>query len=182
MDLENANEENVQVKELLLKQQKRNEKLVSSKRALQKEMTKVKKEQFNSFNTINKQETLINQLNDQIDIHKKEILNLEQLQSLLESDSIVTFENGKYVSEVRETIMALVTQYNVSLTKVNDVIRIVMKNLADKQLGRLPSAGVKSGTSKYHSHYQGFQVSLKSGQTISLGMSEVGGCRYSYII
>ena len=50
----------MQVKELSLKQQESDEKLVFSKRALQKEMTKVKKEQLNSFKTINEQETLIN--------------------------------------------------------------------------------------------------------------------------
>ena len=59
-NLKNANEGNVQVKELSLKQQESNEKLVFSKCALQKEMTKVKKEQLNFLKTINEQETLIN--------------------------------------------------------------------------------------------------------------------------
>ena len=31
------------------------------------------------------------------------------------------------------------------------------------------------GTSKFHKHYQGFQVTTTEGQTLSLGMLEMGG-------
>jgi hypothetical protein len=50
---------------------------------------------------------------------------------------------GKYNDEIRETIMALVTQFGVSLNKVNGVIQTVVQKITGKTLSRLPSAGVK---------------------------------------
>jgi len=133
---------------------------------------------------------------------------LNQLIDILNDDEIVTFENGRYCDEVRETIMELLS-LNVSMNKVNDVIHTVIQKLTKKSVGRLPSNAVKSrlllearhlahvqvaeamleggvdglkgnclhgdGTSKYHRHYQNFQITLASGQTLSLGLKELAG-------
>ena len=42
---------------------------------------------------------------------------------------MTTFENGKYVDEVQEVIMDLLA-LNVSMSKVNEVIRTVLHKLA----------------------------------------------------
>ena len=74
---------------------------------------------------------------------KEKNKELEQLSCLLEDDTISTFEDGKYVNEIREVIMELLTT-NVSMNKVNDVIRIVLKKLSGKSILRLPSKAVHS--------------------------------------
>ena len=139
---------------------------------------------------------------------EREKNELNQFIDLLNDDEIVTFENGKYCDELRETIMELLS-LNVSMNKVNEVIKTVINKLTNKSIGRLPSNAVKSrllvearhlaylhvaeemlkegvdgytgnclhgdGTSKYHRHYQNFQITLSSGQTLSLGLREIGG-------
>ena len=130
---------------------------------------------------------------------KEKNKELEQLTCLLEDDTISTFEDGKYVDEVREVIMELLAM-NVSMSKVNEVIRTVLKKLTGKSLSRLPSKAVHSrllveakhladvqlgramledadpsqvvgntlhgdGTTKYHRHYQDFEVTTPSCQT-----------------
>ena len=55
-------------------------------------------------------------------MNNNKISELEQLNILLESDQVLTFENGRYINEVRECIMALLTKCNVSMNKVNNVI------------------------------------------------------------
>lgn len=133
---------------------------------------------------------------------------LEQLTCLLEDETISTFEDGKYVDEVREVIMDLLAM-NVSMSKVNEVIRTVLKKLTGKSLSRLPSKAVHSrllveakhladvqlgramleeadpsqvvgntlhgdGTTKYHRHYQDFEITTPSCQTYSMGLLELG--------
>ena len=68
---------------------------------------------------------------------------LNQLVDILNDDEIVTFENGRYCNEVRETIMELLS-LNVSMNKVNEVIHTVIQKLTKKSVGRLPSNAVKS--------------------------------------
>jgi len=74
---------------------------------------------------------------------KEKNKELEQLTYLLEDDTISTFEDGKYVDEVREVIRELLAM-NVLMSKVNEVIRTVLKKLAGKSLSRLPSKAVLS--------------------------------------
>ena len=97
---------------------------------------------------------------------------------------------------------------NVSLNKVNDVIKIVLNRLAKKDVDRLPSKALKSqmliearhladvqighatlvginlssvlgntihgdGTTKYHRHYQNFQVNTVGGVPLSVGLIEI---------
>ena len=123
---------------------------------------------------------------------KEKNKELEQLTCLLEDKTITTFENGKYVDEVREVIMDFLAM-NVSMSKVNEVIRTVLQKFAGKSTSRLPSKAVHSrllveakyladvqlgramleepdpsqvigntlhgdGTTKYHRHYQDFEV------------------------
>ena len=99
---------------------------------------------------------------------------------------------------------------NVSLNKVNEVIRIVLKRFAGKEVDQLPSKGLLSqflieachladmdigdailkgldlesvlgntihgdGTTKYHRHYQSFQVTTQEGQSLSVGLLETAG-------
>eukprot|EP00112_Aurelia_sp_Birch-Aquarium-sp1_P023755 Seg720.1 transcript_id=Seg720.1/GoldUCD/mRNA.D3Y31 product="hypothetical protein" protein_id=Seg720.1/GoldUCD/D3Y31 len=99
---------------------------------------------------------------------------------------------------------------NVSVNKVNDVIRTVIKRLTNKNIDRLPSVGLRSqfliearhladiqvgnallqdadltsvlgntlhgdGTTKYHRHYQNFQVTTAAGKSLSVGLCEVVG-------
>ena len=133
---------------------------------------------------------------------------MEQLTRLLEDETITTFENGRYVDEVQEVIMDLLAM-NVSMSKVNEVIRTVLQKLAGKSISRLPSKAVHSrllveakhladvqlgramleeadpsqvigntlhrdGTTKYHRHYQDFEVTTPSCQTYSMGLLELG--------
>ncbi|XP_057300254.1 uncharacterized protein LOC130630693 [Hydractinia symbiolongicarpus] len=133
--------------------------------------------------------------------------DLQMLVSLLNDNEIVTFEGGRYSDEIREVVMELLS-LNVSMGKVNDVIKVVLEKLAKKRVDRLPSQGLKShlmqealilaqlqvaeamidndkeafgnclhgdGTSKYHKHYQNFQITTSKGKTLTFGLSEVAG-------
>ena len=121
---------------------------------------------------------------------------LHQLISLLDDHEVITFENGRFTNELREVIMELLSM-NVSMCKV-------LKKLAGINVHHLPSAGSQSrfleealilakmqvveemnaseskclhgdGTSKYHRHYQNFQITTASGRTLSFGLSEIYG-------
>ena len=73
--------------------------------------------------------------------YQERISQLEDINTLLESDTFTTFEDGRYNNILRETSMYLLTECNVSMSKVNEVITAVMKNLGGKVPQRLPSAG-----------------------------------------
>ena len=83
----------------------------------------------------------IKQLKAKIDESDTQIRELQQLNVLLENDMIKTFEGGKFVNEMRETIMILLTECNVSMSKVGSVITTVCKNLLGKIPEKLPSKG-----------------------------------------
>jgi hypothetical protein len=59
-------------------------------------------------------EAEIQVLKNEISEHKIRIFELEQLNTLLESDQIVTFENGKYSNEIRECIVFLISTHLLS--------------------------------------------------------------------
>ena len=61
----------------------------------------------------------------------------------MEDPEIEIFEDGKYKDSIRPTIMELLAS-NVSLSKVDEVIRTVLQNIAGKEVTRLPSMGTKS--------------------------------------
>ncbi|XP_070574015.1 uncharacterized protein [Ptychodera flava] len=147
--------------------------------------------------------SLMNDLQQQVERLQKDKAELEQLSDILEDKDIITFCDGKYVPEIREVVMELLS-LNVSMNAVNKVITTVLSKLAKKNIGRLPSNALKStllveakhiaatqvaeamlsspqtclhqdGTSKFHKHYQGYQVTLPSGQTMTLGMHQMPG-------
>lgn len=70
------------------------------------------------------------------------IKQLQILNEVMESDTVVTFEGGKYISEMRSVIMTLITECNVSINRVNSVINTVLQKLAGTIPSHLPSHGV----------------------------------------
>ena len=60
----------------------------------------------------------ITQLKDEIKFKEHQIAELEDINELLLQSEIECYFDGKYNDEIRETIMALVTQFGVSLNKV----------------------------------------------------------------
>lgn len=139
---------------------------------------------------------------------KKKNNKLEQLNCLLEDETISTFEDGKYVDDVCKVIINLLAM-NVSKSKFNEVIPTDLKKLAGNSISRLPSMTVHSrllveakhladvqlgraileeadpfqvvgntlhgdGTTKYHRHYQDFELTTPSCQTYSMGLCNPG--------
>ena len=188
------------------------EQLKQQKIGLQKKVSHIKKQKSTQANEIDllKEHNAANIL--KLESCAKELKEknkeLEQLTCLLEDETISTFEDGKYVDEVREVIMDLLAM-NVSMSKVNEVIRTVLKKLTWKRLSRLPSKAIHSrlfveakhladvqlgramleeadpsqvvgntlhrdGTTKYHRHYQDFEITTPSCQTYSMGLLELG--------
>ena len=182
--------------------------LKQEKHKLQKRLCRLKSRRC-KCNLVERHEIEIKELKDKIDINNKRINELEQLNVGLEKDEIILFENGKYVNEVRDCIMSLATECNVSINKVNNVIKTVLHKLTGKLPERLPSMAVKSrllieakaaaqqqiveamlkdsdpskligntlhsdATSKLFKHYQSFQITLPTGKSMSIAMSEVG--------
>ena len=87
---------------------------------------------------------------DQINLYEEQLKNLEdenweleQLVALLEENEIVAFQDGRYCDKVREVIMDLLSM-DVSMSQVNNVIKTVLKKLANKNVSKLPSMGLKS--------------------------------------
>ena len=117
------------------------------KTGLQKKVSHIKKQKSTQANEIDllKEHNAANIL--KLESCAKELKEknkeLEQLTCLLEDETISTFEDGKYVDEVREVIMDLLAM-NVSMSKVNEVIRTVLKKLTWKRLSKLPSKAVHS--------------------------------------
>jgi len=54
----------------------------------------------------------------------------------MESQTVATIEDGWYTNEVRECCFALLTECNVSLSKVPDIIKHVLKSFTGKVPGR----------------------------------------------
>ena len=68
---------------------------------------------------------------------------LEQLVEILKHPVVTTFQDGKYTNDMLECVMALLS-LNVSIHKIDQVIKVVLNKLATKDIERLPSAGVKA--------------------------------------
>ncbi|MES9880650.1 MAG: hypothetical protein ABW185_07190 [Sedimenticola sp.] len=146
-------------------------------------------------------------MKNEIKEKQSKISELEAINEAMNDPIVATYYNGRYVNEIRETIMTLILECGISQGKVNKVMEVVVKNLTGKTLDRLPSTGVKSrlvtegkrvaqrqvavamldgledpsvgnclhqdGTTKFHRHFQSFQVTTAEKRTYSLGMSEV---------
>ncbi|XP_033124472.1 uncharacterized protein ZK1098.6-like, partial [Anneissia japonica] len=82
-------------------------------------------------------------LNERIDSLKKKNTELEELVSLFQDEEVVSFHDGRYKDEIRETVMELLA-CNVSMAKVSKVIRIVLQKLTNRSIARLPSVATIS--------------------------------------
>ena len=61
----------------------------------------------------------------------------------MEDEIVTSFMDGKYTNTIREVIMELLSM-NISMKKVNDVINIVLKTLAGKDMDRLSTKAAHS--------------------------------------
>lgn len=75
----------------------------------------------------------------EIKILTEKVNELMQLNNLVESNHISTFEDGKYINDMRECCMLLMTECNVSTSKLPSVIDTVLKKLTGKEMFRTPS-------------------------------------------
>ncbi|CAH1267617.1 Hypp3773 [Branchiostoma lanceolatum] len=198
-----AEEEQVRAEEKVSGLQKKVKCLQDGRRKLE---LKLKKQQDNKLEMEADLETTVSELNKKLEELQKENTDLQQIQALLESETVKTFEDGKYRNDVREVVMDLLTS-GVSMSKVDTVITSVLQRLAGLTVDRLPSMGLKSqlllearilaqtqvaeaivagggqpelgnclhqdGTSKFFKKYQTFDVTLPSGRTLTMSMSEV---------
>ena len=185
--------------------------LTKEKQLLQSNLNYHKNRVEEMRNNIDKIKDLLEDEKIELELHKKDIelkqKELEYLESILKDEKTQTFANGKYADEVRLTVMELLSM-NVSINKVNAVIKVVLNRLAKKDIDRLPSKSLKSqmliearhladiqigqamlqgndlssvlgntlhgdGTTKYHCHYQNFQVNTAEGVPLSVGLIEI---------
>lgn len=167
---------------------------------------KIRRMTDKQYKEIGNQEDMTNTLIEMEDTLKqleKEKQELTELKMLMNEDVITTFQDGKYTNEIREVIMELLSM-NVSMRKIDGVIRTVLNKLVGKDVQQLPSSWLKSqllveargladiqlaeallreqvtadmghclhgdGTSKFHRHYQDFEVTLTNGKTMTLGL------------
>ena len=183
-------------------------KLTEEKSILSKKLNylKMKLKKDNNTKNVSDLRKEINELSNKVATLDNENKELNDLISLLEDSEIVTFQDGRFSNDIREVIMELLS-LNVSMAKVNEVIKVVITKLAKKTIGRLPSVGSRTrimgealilaqrqvadamlenndninvgnclhgdGTTKYHKHYQNFQITTKSGKLLSFGLSEI---------
>ena len=115
------------------------EQLESTKKkkiSLQKQISALKQSNFHAKSTV--------KLSRQIKTNEGEIANLQQINELMEADCVTTFADGKYTNEVRECVMTLMTECNISTNKMSKVITTVLEKLAGKHPERLPSKGLLS--------------------------------------
>lgn len=89
------------------------------------------------------------QLRDEIKELKTKISNLDldnaelhEEQSMMSSDEIITFKGGKNTDDVRACVYELLA-LNVGVRNVRSIIQCVLKNMAHKSVGRLPSRLVR---------------------------------------
>ena len=132
--------------EEIVDQLKEKNKTLSAERlSAQKQISYFKTKKIESLLRKNEDnENKISQLEKDINSYTKLIDELSSTNELLQSNILNTFSEGRYVNEIRLTVMSLLTECNVSLSKVNKEISTVLKNLTGKLPARLPSAAVLS--------------------------------------
>ena len=211
--MKNTSKELDKTKQILKSKASEILKLKTEKIALQKKVSSEKKKVADAKELVNNIKLSVENDKREVDLKQKEVQikekELEYLESLLTDDKIQTFHDGKYMDHIRLTIMELLSM-NVSINKVNDVIRTVIKRLTNKEIDKLPSKGLRcqfliearhladlqighamlegtdlnsvlgntlhgDGTSKYHRHFQNFQVTTSEGQSLSAGLLEIVG-------
>ena len=98
-------------------------------------------------------------LDDRIEVLQERNQELNDVIAMMESEEIMTFRDGKYTDDVRETIMALLAM-NVATSKVDKVIRVVLRKLANKTVKNLPSVGTISEIRLEARHLADIEVGL----------------------
>ena len=75
---------------------------------------------------------------------QKEHNELDQVIDIVNSEEVVTFQNGRFTNEIRRTVMELVS-LNVSINKISEVIKVVLGTLTNTNTSnlRLPSDGAR---------------------------------------
>jgi chromosome segregation ATPase len=118
---------------------------------MKEEFENLKNELKKKRRKVNDQQKRLEEFEEERKKCKAEIKDLkieaDQLQDTIEymeSNTISTFGNGRYTDEIRACIMSLVTNCNVSLRKIPDVINAVLSNLTGKLPERLPSPSLIS--------------------------------------
>ncbi|XP_047126660.1 uncharacterized protein LOC100206568 [Hydra vulgaris] len=129
--------ESSNTKDDILSQEKRNlqKKLCRLKNNLNKTKESISASSIEDLTFLQSE---VKELGAKVESLNKENIYLNGLLKLLEDEEIVTFERGGYSNDIREVIMELLS-LNVSMNKVNDVIKIVLKKLAKKTVSKLPS-------------------------------------------
>ena len=144
--LKNTSEELDKTKQILKSKASEILKLKTEKIALQKKVSSEKKKVADAKELVNNIKLSVENDKREVDLKQKEVQikekELEYLESLLTDDKIQTFHDGKYMDHIRLTIMELLSM-NVSINKVNDVIRTVIKRLTNKEIDKLPSKGLR---------------------------------------
>ncbi|XP_033117054.1 uncharacterized protein LOC117116991 [Anneissia japonica] len=140
---EELNDTKAKLNESIIAKQKIVEKLSAKgnqKKKVDKRAWRLKQQLLCQTTESSYSEDDVKQLEDRIDFLNSKNKELEQLIALMEEDVIVGFQGGRYKDEVRETIISLL-QMNVAMSKVNDVIQIVLKKFTGKKVDRLPTLG-----------------------------------------
>ena len=145
----------------------------------------------------------VTELSKEIQFWQDQSTKLEdQLQSFMSEQDVSTFHNGKYTDAVRQVYMELMCE-NVGSRKVETIVRTVLRNLAQKEVTRLPGATFAKqmllearavaktmvdqkltdsevgltlgvdGTSKHQVHYGGASVHFPEGQSVTLGLTNM---------
>ena len=102
--------------------------------------------------------TELDAVQERVNFLEQRVKELECLIAL-DADEVKSFEDGRFTDSIRRTIMELLS-CNVSMNKVNTVIRTVLKNLAGKTVTRLPSAGTRSRLSLEANRLANIEVAL----------------------
>lgn len=102
-----------------------------------------KKKGENENNTFGSCERELAYLQTRINTLTNKNKELADLVDLLKDEEITTFKDGRYSDDIRITIMELLA-CNVSMAKVSKVMKVVVKNLAGKDLRQVPSLATVS--------------------------------------
>ncbi|XP_063962848.1 uncharacterized protein LOC135155998 [Lytechinus pictus] len=147
------------------------EKLKTQKRKHYKSLWTMKRNRSKHEEQANQLE--MDNLQERIHFLEQKNMELQQLINLMEDDKIQTFADGKFNDSVCLTIMELLA-CNVSISKIDTVIRTVLKNLAGKEVDRLPSMETKSRILSEARHLA--DVEVASAMKASRPGDAIGNC------
>eukprot|EP00058_Branchiostoma_floridae_P022050 XP_002607540.1 hypothetical protein BRAFLDRAFT_106488 [Branchiostoma floridae] len=88
-------------------------------------------------------EATVEHLTEKLKDLKTENTELKEIQALMETKTVTSFQDGKYNDEIREVVITLLTS-GVSMSKFDGVIRTALESLANMTVHRLPSRGLQS--------------------------------------